>query len=120
MTAIATVRRLAHWVILHPWPAPGDPPPPVGPRLAQALMSTRRHRADCWVWLLLVWLPLLLAEVGVAQVAQQPRGYMLGRLRMVGRPIRPAVAVLQGTGGGGGTPAYKEAPAGEAAGAGKE
>lgn len=50
----------------------------------------------------------------------KPRGYMLGRLRMVGRPIRPAVAVLQGTGGGGGTPAYKEAPAEEAAGAGKE
>lgn len=48
------------------------------------------------------------------------RGYMLGRLRLVGRPIRPAVAVLQGTGGGGGTPAYKEAPAGEAAGARKD
>lgn len=47
------------------------------------------------------------------------RGYMLGRLRMVGRPIRPAVAVLQGTGGGG-TPAHKEAPAGDAAGAGKD
>lgn len=50
----------------------------------------------------------------------KPRGYMLGRLRMVGRPNRPAVAVLQGTGGGGGTPAHEEAPAGEAAGAGKE
>ena len=48
------------------------------------------------------------------------RGYMLGRLRMVGRPNRPAVAVLQGTGGGGGTPAHEEAPAGGAAGAGKE
>src|SRR5690606_24757601 len=47
-------------------------------------------------------------------------GYMLGRLCMVGRPNRPAVAVLQGTGGGGGTPAHEEAPAGGAAGAGKE
>lgn len=112
---MATARRLAHWVILHPWPAPGDPPPPVGPRLARALESTRRHRADCWVWLLLVWLPLLLAEVGVAQVAQQPRGYMLGRLHLVGRPIRPAAERACG-----GTPAHEEAPAGEAAGAGKD
>lgn len=113
---IATARRLAHWVILHPWPAPGDPPPPVGPRLARALQSTRRHQVDCWVWLLLVWLPLMLCEVGLAAVSAQPRGYMLGRLRMIGRPIRPAAEKACG-----GTPEHeKKAPAREAAGAGKD